>query len=258
MDEEVEYPRMLQVSQIPPVFFFYGVTSLTSLLSSFATAVADLIDPLYPHVLKLTPCHNVWQRFLRSHLCWLPSSVQTFIQRWWPRYALPDCVVLKKLQKPEYTDVFENEQAMYKKLGAARGRLVPYFYGEARCSDGTRASLISYLPWPTVLRQPAPRLTLEAFKDRIEVAIDAMAQFGVLYSDPKLNNILLANEAGEGNEAKETRIMFIDLEWVYEPEPEKAVILQYLSIMGFVRQYQRYLRVLEQENDEPWFWMTSV
>ncbi|CAK7235781.1 hypothetical protein SCUCBS95973_009384 [Sporothrix curviconia] len=87
--------------------------------------------------MKATLQHNVFHRFVSAHLSWLPVFVQRFIKRVWPRYTLPDCVILKKLRKPEHTWLFENEQTMYQRLAAAQGDLIPHYYGEANC-EGDR------------------------------------------------------------------------------------------------------------------------
>ncbi|OAA63372.1 Protein kinase-like domain protein [Niveomyces insectorum RCEF 264] len=229
MDEDVdyEYPRLLQIR--------VGHGRLN--------AIADLIDPFYPHVLKLVFRRSGWQRFVHTYISFAPAWIQHLVRKWWPQYTLPSCVVLKKLQKAEYTKTFEHEQAMYKKLEPAQGHLIPHFYGEAQC-DGVRALLISYLPWPVVMKQPEPRLTVDEFKRRIEVATDEIAQYGVMYDDPKLSNVVMAS--GD-------RFMFIDLECVYEPDPGTEAMCRGHAVAAFVENYEYHLDNLKKQGNEPWF-----
>ncbi|CAK7222235.1 hypothetical protein SCUCBS95973_004774 [Sporothrix curviconia] len=150
----------------------------------------------------------------------IPSRL---VCRIWPRYGLPDCVILKKLRKPEHVEAFEDEKTFYRRLEAAQCDLIPRYYGEG-VSDGDRTNVIEYLPWPTVMAQPLPRISAEEFSERITVATDELARYGgVYYDDSKLNNILLADDG---------RIIFIDLEGLVETEPGMEAYYRKYTIMS--------------------------
>ncbi|EPE04773.1 hypothetical protein F503_06322 [Ophiostoma piceae UAMH 11346] len=223
MNEDHVYPRELQ--------FRLGLSKIY--------AFAELIDPFYPHIIKATLHQSAWNRFVAAGLAWLPPPLQRLVKRIWPRYGLPECVVLKKLRKPEHTEAFENEQVMYRRLAAAQGSLVPYYYGEADC-EGDRTNVISFLPWPTVWAQPIPHLEVDVFHSRIEAAMDEMIRYGggVVHEDPKMNNIMIADDG---------RFVFIDLESVYVPELGKEASGRKWAILAFVDAYERHLRILQQE-----------
>lgn len=202
----------------------------------------------YPHVLKATLIHSAWHRCVSGVVAWLPSPVQRLIRWIWPRYGLPDCVILKKLRKPEHVEAFENEKTFYRRLAAAQGDLIPRYYGEAVC-DGDRTNVIEYLPWPTVRGQPLPRMSAETFAERITVAMDELARYGgVYYDDAKLNNILLADDG---------RIRFIDLEGLVEPEPGDDAFYRMYTIRRFNNIYKDHLKIrsemeAEGETDDVW------
>ncbi|OAA60580.1 Protein kinase-like domain protein [Niveomyces insectorum RCEF 264] len=217
-DDDPVYPRTLQ--------FQLG--------RSTVRATANLIDPFFPHVLKLHLHQNAWQRFVsRRLLPALPQLCQRLIKQWWPRYALPDCVVLKKLAKPEHTHMFENEEAMYKRLARFQGRLIPHFYGEAQC-EGARALVVSFVPGKTAREQVPPRLTVEELIDRIRGPAEEMATSGIVYGDAKMSNIILTDDG---------RVVFIDLEMA-EEEPDIAVALENL-LDAFEDRYKQYLEVAD-------------
>lgn len=230
----VEYPRMVQ--------FRLGLFSIN--------ARAELFAPRFPHVIKATLQRSAFHNWLQRFVQWLPGPAQrlvrTAIQALWPAFGLPDCVVLKKLEKPEYTQAFENEQAMYRRLVSGQGSIVPHFYGEA-VFEGVRTNVIECLPWPSFRNQPLPLMSPDEFEKRITVAIDSMLEHGhgLLHGDPKLCNILLADDG---------RIVFIDLESLYVAEPGKEDVFRDCTIQEFNRIYKRHLKVRRQmeEDGEPW------
>lgn len=238
--EDYEYPRTLQV--------FHTSTSLSSncmvlkspsLVPPQAKHHHCCCDPFYHHIMKATLQHNAFHRFVAARIFWLPVAMQLLIKSVWPRYTLPSCFFfLKKLRKPEHTEAFENEQAMYRRLAAVQDDLLPHYYGEADC-EGDRTSVISLFPYPTVLDQPLPRLAVEVFRDRIKAAVEELFQRGgVVYDDSKLNNIMVADN---------DRLVFVDLEFVDEPEPSKASTRQKLAALEFVEQYRYFLKAKADE-----------
>ncbi|EPE06654.1 hypothetical protein F503_03081 [Ophiostoma piceae UAMH 11346] len=220
-EDDILYPR--------PIQFQLGRSTIH--------ATADLMHPFYRHVLKLDLHRRAWQRFVaRCLLPCLPAVCQRLVQRWWPSCSLPDCVVLKKLAQPDHTHAFENEQAMYRRLAAFQGRLIPYFYGEAQC-EGARALLVSFVQGVTVRDQPKPRLSVDDLIERIRVVAEDMATSGIVYSDEKLDNIILTDDG---------RIVFIDLEMA-EEEPDPAECVYYL-LKRFEYLYTQFLKVVDDED----------
>ncbi|CAK7212476.1 hypothetical protein SEUCBS140593_001516 [Sporothrix eucalyptigena] len=186
-EDDILYPRLIQ--------FQLGRSTIY--------ATANLIHPFYRHVLKLDLYRSAWQRFIsRRLLPVLPEVCQRLIKRWWPSYSLPDCVLLKKLQRPDHTHAFENEQTMYKRLAALQGRLIPYLYGEAQCG-GVRALVVSFMPGVTAREQSKPRPAVEELIERIRVIAEEMAASGIVYGEGKLPNIILTDD---------DRAVLIDLE----------------------------------------------
>ncbi len=138
--------------------------------------------------------------------------------------------------------------------------MIPQFYGgalvnagneddydEDGCDDsyhghGTRASVISFFPWPVLLDQPEPVLTVDDFQARIEVAVDALLRHGLTYGDEKLDNIMLRDDG---------RIVFIDLEMAEEAEPGKELVDRWFTVIAFVNHYKRYLRARAADRGEP-------
>ena len=195
------------------------------------------MDPYYRHVLKLDLHRSAWQRFVaRRLLPLLPAACQRLVKRWWPSCALPDCVVLKKLVDPDRKDDFENEQAMYRRLAAFQGRLIPYFYGEAQC-EGARALLVSFVQGVTARFQPKPRLAVDDLIERIRVTAEEMATSGIVQGDPMLRNVILTDDG---------RAVFIDLEMA-DVEPDPARVVRGL-LDAFKHNYLLYLMVA----DDPW------
>lgn len=220
-DDGAQYPRMVQ--------FRLGLNTVR--------ATAELIDPFYYHVTKLNIHRSPWQRFVSKRLLpSLPAVCQRLITRWWPAYALPDCIVMKKLQKPDHRHAFANEQKNYRRLEAFQGRIIPHFYGEVNC-EGARALLISYVPGVTAREQPKPRLTTEELVERIRVSAEELATSGIVYADGKLNNIILTDDG---------RVVFIDLEMA-EEESDPALFVKYL-LLEFKNAYERYLKTADKED----------
>ncbi|OAA63572.1 hypothetical protein SPI_03735 [Niveomyces insectorum RCEF 264] len=154
-DLEYQFPRQ--------VHFRLGLSTITGL--------AEPLELAYPWVFKATLVENAWHRFVRSWLPSLPALLQRCVRRLWPRYALPSCVVLKKLRGPfvddgeivSKADEFDNEKAMYRRLQSVQGRF------------------------------NQPRLTVEEFAARIGAPVRALQQHGLIYTDNKLSNIMLVD-----------------------------------------------------------------
>ncbi len=52
-------------------------------------------------MLKVAIHNGRWHHFVAAVLGWLPSPLQRLVRQMWPRYALPNFVVVKKLRKAE-------------------------------------------------------------------------------------------------------------------------------------------------------------
>ncbi|OAA64473.1 Protein kinase-like domain protein [Niveomyces insectorum RCEF 264] len=246
--------RLVSDAGTRPVTFRMGWSTITG--------VGHTFHPHFPHVLKVAIHTSRWHRAVATLLSWLPPPLQRLAWWLWPRYTLPDCVVVKKLRTLEHIEAFQNEQAVYRKLAPLQGDLIPRFYGEALVGEGndddddddndsvdgkyrgkgTRASVISFMPWPILLQQPEPVLTVDDFQARIEVAVDAIMAHGIVYIDPKLDNVMLRDDG---------RIVFIDLEMTDEVEPGKEPLQRWFTVVAFVDNYKRFLRVRAADRGEP-------
>lgn len=87
--------------------------------------------------------------------------------------------------------------------------MIPKFYGEATV-ERTRALVLSevdgIMPW----EQKLPRLGMDEFKARVEVAFRALNSFGLVYDDLTLGNMILLPD----------RVVLVDLESVGAPAEE--------------------------------------
>lgn len=210
-------------------------------------------------MLKVEIHNSRWHRSVAALLGWLPPPLRRLAWWLWPRYTLPDCVVVKKLRTSDHIDAFENEQATYRKLAPLQGDLIPRFYGEALVAEGnddddnddvdgkyrgkgTRALVISFFRWPTLLQQPEPILTVDDFQARIEVAVDAVMAHGIVLIDEKLDNIMLHDDG---------RIVFIDLEMTDDLVPGKEPLQRWFMVIGFADNYKRFLRMRAADRGEP-------
>ncbi|CAK7229947.1 hypothetical protein SCUCBS95973_007404 [Sporothrix curviconia] len=86
--------------------------------------------------------------------------------------------------------------------------------------------------------QPLPRISAEDFDARITTAMDTMLQHGgVIHDDPKMENILLADDG---------HIMFIDLESVMEPDAGREARIRELAIGIFTVNYKYHLKIRKE------------
>ncbi|OAA55048.1 Protein kinase-like domain protein [Niveomyces insectorum RCEF 264] len=227
-DFEYRFPRQVQ--------FRLGL--------SYIKALAEPINEMFPHVFRATLIETAWHRFVRAFLPSFPSLVQRVVRTLWPRYALPACVVLKKLRDPFagrkqivcLKDEFANEKAMYQRLAFLQGKRIPVLYGETRC-DGKRTLALSYIPGVTPVAQTPPRLTAEAFEERMRAAVGDFSERGLELDDVSLLNVMLIDD----------RIMFVDLELVFEADPGTLQSITKSTIAEFTNRYKSYLRTADKE-----------
>lgn len=129
---------------------------------------------------------------------------------------------------------------MYIRLEALQGRLIPHFHGEVKC-DGTRALILSEVDGVPANKQPAPYLSPEVSRQRIEAGLKEPAAYGVSFDDTKLSNIMLVDNG----------IVFVDLESVLEPKDEQE--LEYMLMiysLQFMDNYSDYMRHQERISAE--------
>ncbi|OAA63631.1 Protein kinase-like domain protein [Niveomyces insectorum RCEF 264] len=216
------YPRRVQ--------FRLGLT--------WVHADAELFDEVFPHVMRLSIVPRPWDRLVRRIFSWLPSSLYSMAKTYIPGPFLPPRVALKKLQKDteSHVELFENEQAMYRRLQPLQGKVIPYFYGEATC-EGKRAIVLSVVDGVVALKQEKPRLSIEELQQRLRVVAVAMEPYRIVYGDPKLGNLILV----------EDRVMLVDLEYAWEPDGD---LTRYINVLigSFSFEYNRYLNSVGDEH----------
>ncbi|CAK7244585.1 MAG: hypothetical protein STHCBS139747_006129 [Sporothrix thermara] len=142
------------------------------------SAYAEIMDEVYPHVLKATIQKTAFDRIVAGILShrYLPKVLRRAAER-------ICCVVIKKLARPDHYKYFEHDKSTYQRLEAVQGKLLLVYYGEGTCEH--------------------------CFTERITLALDEMiACAGVVQEDTKLNNIMLADNG---------RIVFLDMEYVCDP-----------------------------------------
>ncbi|KAJ4160351.1 hypothetical protein NW754_003476 [Fusarium falciforme] len=205
---------------------------------SIVSAIGEPNDRKHPNVLRLSILRSPFERTLLTLLLRLPILLQAPIATLFPGFFLPDRVVLKKA-KEGWLEEFENEKLMYERLQSLQGRVIPRFYGEAKC-EGARALVLSevigIMPW----EQKLPPLQADEFKELVEAAFQELNAFGLAYDDVKLDNMILVQD----------RVVLVDLESVYEASPEhrEYVFNSDRIQLGIV--YQRYLDNCYDEDDD--------
>jgi hypothetical protein len=117
-----------------------------------------------------------------------------------PEWTLPTRLILKR-QKKNWEDEFEAEKAAYAKLRSLQGTVVPILFGELR-DDNTLALFLSDVGGVCLAAPDGAMLKLEEFRLLVRQALTAIARFGVLQDDAKLDNFHL----------NDGRVMVVDLE----------------------------------------------
>ncbi len=124
----------------------------------------------------------------------------------------------------------------YKKLEPLQGHVIPIYYGEARC-EGMRAQIISEVPGINAIEQERPRIGYDEFERRLRAANREVAKFGVVVDDFNTGNLILIDD----------RIMYVDLEKWYEPEPEVVDKLNGFGIDESCDRYADYLNCMDED-----------
>ena len=150
----------------------------------------------------------------------LPSALSSLFRSAFLEWTLPENIVLKK-QKDNWEDEFDMELSTYEKLRCLQGHIIPTLFGKVEC-EGTRALVLSDLGGASMATaagatlQNGTTLSESEFRRLSADALGALAAWGILYDDLKLDNFLrLENHKGD------SIIMIVDLEQVYEVESKE-------------------------------------
>lgn len=144
-------------------------------------------------------------------------------------------MVLKR-RKIGWETEFENEKAVYARLRPLQGAVIPIYYGEARC-ENTPAIVIQDVKGDLPFRQEKPFLSFDGFRQRLEVAYDALRSFGVMTDDNKLANIILVSD----------KAVLVDLESMWEPEADDWHHFRETSIGALLDQYVSFINSYTDE-----------
>ncbi|RSL50051.1 hypothetical protein CEP51_015396 [Fusarium floridanum] len=196
---------------------------------STISAIGEANDSEHPNVLRLSIIRRRLDHIIIALILRLPMFLQSLPRALFPGFFLPDRVILKRL-KPDWLDEFDNEKRIYERLKNLQGRMIPRLYGEARF-EGTRAlvlaEVLGIMPWEQEL--PPPKL--EEFKALVEVVFRELNVLGLGYEDISMGNFIIA----------EDRVVLVDLESVYEAEPEDREYMFNSDRVQLGTVYQRYL-----------------
>lgn len=109
--------------------------------------------------------------------------------------------LVRKTCRPDWDNAFANEKDTYKRLKPLQGRIMPHFVGSAEF-DKLPSIVLSRLEGTPLCKQGPIALPAEDLEPQLEVILRAFTKFEVVYDDPKLDNLLVANG----------RVMMVDLE----------------------------------------------
>lgn len=172
--------------------------------------------------------------YARLFLRILPRAFQAWIKALWPEWFLPSTVILKR-QKPGWRREFDAETRAYETLRAAQGDVIPVCYGVALCSRGDwgggtkrrRTLVLSDVGGTALDSSDCPKLESDQLRKMLRDAYQAMAKFGVINDDHKMQNHHVVGD----------RIVVLDLELTDSPrshhEMDKAVELAVDDIVYF-------------------------
>ena len=167
-------------------------------------------------------------------LSWLPRAMQALILPL--SWCLPANIVLKKL-KPGWEEEFANKKHMYTKLKRLQGEVIPIFYGEARCDDGTPALILSDVGGVPLWHESAFELAEMDLKKMLQASFGSLASYGVYYDDLKLDNLRFVGD----------KIVILDLENVdtLNSPAERAINLAVDEVLSLWRYYRKHGRPTE-------------
>lgn len=230
MDDEYEvrYPRTIQVcwrytTRYAQTNFACQFRSGRVLVINAEASLAD--HGLHPNVLTATLRPRFLYGILVAIVCRLPSCLQALLRHFWPILFLPKRFILEK--KNGWDDEFDNEKAMYARLEAFQGVLIPICYGEVEF-EGSRALVMSVIDGRKL--SEVTDLTVERVKELAESALLPLQHHGVVPDDMKLDNFILV---------RGDRLVLIDLEHVDEPDiPEEMTETAKSAVLMLLDNYK--------------------
>ena len=119
---------------------------------------------------------------------------------------------------------------MYARLRSLQGHVIPIYYGEVQCDDAP-AIIMEDVKGEVPFGQEKPFLSPKEFRRRLEVAHEAFRSFGLMTDDTKLANNLLLDD----------KVVFVDLESVWEPDKNDWELFYELTIDELVDQYLGFI-----------------
>ncbi|KAM4067324.1 hypothetical protein HRG_001298 [Hirsutella rhossiliensis] len=149
---------------------------------------------VHPQVYHLTLRRDIISRCIRwlLALC-LPNSAHA-LGLLPPLWCLPPTVVLKTL-KPDWEEEFAKEVRVYKRLKPLQGSVIPIFYGQARCDDGTPALVLSDVGGKALGEDDVLEMDEAELRRMLEESLSAMVSLGFEHDDIKLDNFRLEEES---------------------------------------------------------------
>ena len=167
-------------------------------------ATASPADGVHPNVIQLHIQPSLVQQLIQSLVNLLPPPARAWLGSCFPEWTLPSRLILKQ-QKEGWDDEFETEKATYAKLHPVQDVVVPRCFGELRY-ENKRALLLSDIGGACLATAEGGLLEVAEFRRILRQALDALAPFGILQDDSKLDNYHLVGD----------KIMVVDLERVNE------------------------------------------
>ncbi len=144
------------------------------------------------------------QRLVQCLTHLFPSPIRSWIESRFPEWSLPRRLILKK-QKEGWDEEFETEKETYTKLRPLQGTVIPRYFGELRY-EGKRAILLSDIGGACLATPEGLLLEMDDFRRMMYEATEALARFGIVHDDIKLDNYHVTGD----------KIMVLDLERMSE------------------------------------------
>ncbi|KJZ78426.1 hypothetical protein HIM_02464 [Hirsutella minnesotensis 3608] len=166
------------------------------------TAAAAIHSNIHPNVTLLHVLPSITERVVRTIVRLLPSPLRARFEKSFPEWNLPLRLVLKRY-KEGWDQEFDTEKATYQKVKPLQGTVIPVCYGELKYK-GTRALLLSDIGGENLATPQGALLEVMDFRRMLHDAYSALAQFGVMQDDVKLDNFHVIGD----------KIMIVDLERV--------------------------------------------
>ncbi|KAL1853636.1 hypothetical protein VTK73DRAFT_8916 [Phialemonium thermophilum] len=196
-----------------PCKFWLGWSPVCGFSHTIVVKIDDFFHG-WPNVYRVRVEHNgLFDSAVRCLARFLPGIFQSQIRRAFPGPFLPHSVIVKT-KKPSWDEEFENEIALYGKLGPLQGCVVPSFYGRTRFQNE-----------PAFVIEDVGGRHLGAIeevdddlRDKLRSAVEALVSFGIEPVDTNnLANVLVAG----GDSGDDRRVFMIDFEQTANVEPER-------------------------------------